>query len=45
MFGDFGQLSPVFDLPMYTKISQNLFSNTGLVAYNQFKEAYRLDVI
>ncbi len=45
MFGDFGQLSPVFDLPMYTKISQNLLSNTGLVAYNQFKEAYRLDVI
>ncbi|CAG8502458.1 12012_t:CDS:2, partial [Cetraspora pellucida] len=46
MFGDFGQLSPVLDLPMYaTSISQDLLSNDSLMAYTQFKEVYKLDVI
>ncbi len=44
LFRDFGQLPPVLDLPMYTNISRDPLSNNGLAAYNQFKEAYKLDV-
>jgi ATP-dependent DNA helicase PIF1 len=45
MFGDFGQLPPVLDLPMYTKISRDPLSNNGFAAYNLFREVYKLDVI
>lgn len=46
MFGDFGQLPPVLDLPMYTNsASRDESSNNGLVAYKQFKEVYELDIV
>ena len=45
MFGDFGQLPPVLDLPVYAKILRGPLSNNGLAAYNLFKEVYKLDVI
>ena len=45
LLGDFGQLPPVLDLPMYANISRDPLSNNGLAAYNQFKEACKLDVI
>ena len=44
LFGDFGQLPPVLDLPMYANIPRDPLSNNGLAAYSQFKEAYKLDV-
>src|SRR6185436_10281227 len=45
LFGDFGQLPPVLDLPMYTTISRDSLSNDGRTAYKQFQEVYKLDVI
>src|SRR5436189_490028 len=45
MFGDFGQLPPVLDLPMYANTKKDALSNSGLVAYKQFKEAYKLEVV
>src|SRR6266542_1556880 len=45
MFGDFGQLPPVLDLPMYASSHEGLLSNDGYAVYQQFREAYRLDVI
>ncbi|GBC31310.2 ATP-dependent DNA helicase PIF1-like [Rhizophagus irregularis DAOM 181602=DAOM 197198] len=44
LFGDFGQLPPVRDLPMYAKdprLSNNL-SEDGRKAYSQFREIYKL---
>ncbi|EXX62825.1 Pif1p [Rhizophagus irregularis DAOM 197198w] len=44
LFGDFGQLPPVRDLPMYAKdlhLSNNL-SEDGCKAYSQFQEIYKL---
>src|ERR1044072_3260901 len=34
MFGDFGQLPPVLDLPVYAKTSRGSLSNNGRVVYN-----------
>jgi ATP-dependent DNA helicase PIF1 len=46
LFGDFGQLPPVLDLPMYTNnASRDESSNNGLVAYKQFKEVYELEQV
>ncbi len=45
MFDDFGQLLPILDLFIYAKVLWNSLSNTDLVVYNQFKEAYRLNII
>ena len=46
MFGDFGQLPPVLDLPMYaTNVSRDNTSNDGQVCYKQFREVYKLDVM
>ena len=46
MFGDFGQLPPVLDLPMYTNdASRDTSSNHGLTAYKQFNEVYELDIV
>lgn len=46
LFGDFGQLPPVLDLPMYvTEVSQDPVSNDGIAAYKHFSEAYKLDVV
>ena len=42
--GNFGQLPPVLDLPMYANVPRDPLSNNGLAAYSQFKEAYKLDV-
>ena len=46
LVGDFGQLPPVLDEPMY---SQNpccdALSSNGIVAYSQFREVYKLDII
>src|SRR6266498_2828693 len=45
MFGDFGQLPPVLDLLMYASSHGGLLSNDGYAVYQQFREAYRFDVI
>ena len=46
MFGNFGQLPPVFDSPMFVKNpSQDTMSNNGLAAYKHFQEVYKLSVI
>ena len=45
LFGDFGQLLPVIDLPMYSNISHNTNSNDGIASYKNFREVYKLDVI
>jgi len=46
MFGDFGQLPPVLDLPMYTdKAMCGTISNNGVASYKQFREVYKLDVV
>ena len=46
LFGDFGQLPPVLDLPMYTtNISRNETSNNGIALYKNFSEACKLDII
>ncbi|CAG8668017.1 15339_t:CDS:2 [Cetraspora pellucida] len=45
LVGDFGQLPPVLDLPMYTNVMRDQISNNGHTAYRQFKKAYKLDII
>ena len=45
MFGDFGQLPSVLDLPMYASNKRDALSNSGLAVYKQFKEAYKLETI
>lgn len=45
MFGDFGQLPPVLDLPLYTSVLRDPLSNNGHAAYTLFREVYRLDVV
>ncbi|CAG8709108.1 9860_t:CDS:2, partial [Racocetra fulgida] len=47
LVGDFGQLLPVCDLPMYVKSLHNhdSVSNDGRIAYSQFWKVYRLEVI
>src|ERR1044072_8490175 len=45
MFGDFGQLPPVLDLPMYADTKRDVLSNGGHIVYKQFKEVYKLDII
>ena len=40
LFGDFGQLPPVLDLPMYTRDQSDAQSNNGIAAYRQFREVY-----
>ena len=45
LFGDFGQLPPVLDLPMYASNQHDTLSNDGFAAYKQFQEVYKLDVI
>ena len=45
-FGDFGQLPPVLDVPMYANnTTQDANSNDGIGAYKEFKEVYKLDVV
>ncbi|GES80911.1 ATP-dependent DNA helicase Pif1-like [Rhizophagus clarus] len=45
LFGDFGQLPPVLDLPMYADDKRDALSNSGLAVYKQFKEAYKLKTV
>ena len=46
LFGDFGQLPPVLDLPMYaTNLSHDITSNDGIASYKNFQEVYKLNVI
>ena len=46
MFGDFGQLPPVLDLPMYAvNASRDTLSNNGIASYKQFREVYKLEII
>jgi ATP-dependent DNA helicase PIF1 len=46
LFGNFGQLPPVLNLPMYANnTGHEEMSNTGLAAYKHFREVYELDVI
>ncbi len=46
LFGDYGQLPPVLDLPMYTtNKSRDNILNDGITSYNHFSKAYKLDVV
>src|SRR5439155_1088008 len=46
LVGDFGQLPPVLDESMYSQIPRcDPLSNDGIVAYSQFREVYKLDII
>ena len=46
MFGDFGQLPPILDLPMFSNdASHDINSNNDIVAYKHLLEAYKLDVV
>ena len=42
LFGDFGQLPPVMDLPLYTTQSRSDLSDQGRSAYTQFNRAFKL---
>ena len=39
LFGDFGQLPPVMDLPLYTTVSHSPLSDQGSIAYQLFNHA------
>ena len=46
LVGDFGQLPPVRDEPMYSQISRrDPLSTDGITVYRQFQEVYKLDII
>lgn len=42
LFGDFGQLPPVMNLPLYTAVSHSDLSDQGQRAYQQFDQAFTL---
>ncbi len=42
LFGDFGQLPPVMDLPLYTTDTRSDLSDQGRAAYLQFDKAFTL---
>ena len=39
LFGDFGQLPPVFDLPLFTTSQSSNLSDLGRIAYQSFNKA------
>ena len=39
LFGDFGQLPPVMDLPLYSSLSRSSLSDLGRTAYQMFDKA------
>ena len=43
--GDFGQLPPVMDLPLYTLVSRSSLSDLGRTAYQQFDKVVVLDQV
>jgi hypothetical protein len=46
LVGNFGQLPPVLDEPMYSQFPhRDLVSSDGIVAYAQFREVYKLDIV
>ena len=45
LFGDFGQLPPVMDLPLYTTVSRTHFSDLGSTAYQMFDHAVVLEQV
>ena len=45
LFGDFGQLPPVMDLPLYTTDTRSELSDQGRTAYLQFQKAFTLTQI
>ena len=45
LFGDFGQLPPVMDLPLYTTDSRNELSDQDRNAYQQFDKGIILDKV
>ena len=45
LFGDFGQLPPVMDLPLYTTVSRTALSVLGSSAYQFFDRAVVLDQV
>ena len=45
LVGDFGQLPPVLDLPLYTIDSRSELSNQGRVAYQSFNQAVILNQV
>ena len=45
LFGDFGQLPPVMDLPLYTTATRTALSDLGSNAYQQFDRAVVLDQV
>ena len=45
LFGDFGQLPPVMDLPLYTTDSRSELSDQGRAAYQTFQLAVVLDQV
>ena len=44
LIGDFGQLPPVMDLPLYTTVSSTALSDIGRAAYSFFDHAIVLDL-
>lgn len=46
LFGDFRQLPPVLDVPMYANnTARDESSSSGAAAYKQFKEVYELEKV
>lgn len=45
LFRDFGQLSPVMDLPLYSTASHNELPDVGSTVYHSFNKAVTLDKI
>ncbi len=45
LFGDFGQLPPVMDLPLYTTVPRSSLSDLGRSAYQLFDKAIVLDQV
>ena len=45
LFGDFGQLPPVMDLPLYITVPRSALSDLGSAAYQNFDHAIILDQI
>ena len=45
MFGDFGQLPPVMDLPLYTTMVRTDLSDLGSTTYHTFNKAIVLDQV
>lgn len=45
LFGDFGQLPPVMDLPLYTSTARSAISDLGRTIYQQFNKAIVLQQV